>query len=90
MRRVTDFHGGSRSRSFDHGTSRIGGRSLDRGNGVARPRSTSRDGKPSSRNTKSKNTSVIGWLPTSFFSAIIYPWLDIGLPPRCPQVVLCY
>ena len=25
-----------------------------------------------------------------FLSAIIYPWLDIGLPPRCPQVVWCH
>ena len=25
-----------------------------------------------------------------FFSAIIYPWLDFGLPPHCPQVVWCH
>jgi len=24
------------------------------------------------------------------FSAIICPWLDVGLPPRCPQVVWCH
>jgi len=23
-------------------------------------------------------------------SAIIYPWLDLSLPPRCPQVVWCH
>ena len=26
----------------------------------------------------------------SFSSAIIYPWLDFGLPPHCPQVVWCH
>jgi len=25
-----------------------------------------------------------------FLSAIIYPWMAIGLPPRCPQVVWCH
>ena len=25
-----------------------------------------------------------------FLSAIVCPWLDFGLPPRCPQVVWCH
>jgi len=25
-----------------------------------------------------------------FLSAIVCPWLNFGLPPRCPQVVWCH
>ena len=30
------------------------------------------------------------WVCSDFFSAIVSPWVDFGLPPHCPQVVWCH
>ena len=33
---------------------------------------------------------ALTYIPFYFLSAIVCPWLDFGLPPRCPQVVWCH
>ena len=33
--------------------------------------------------------AILSLIRSVYFSTIVHPWLDVGLPPRCSQVVWC-